>query len=200
MKSGYTHITYVLDRSGSKGSVADDVVGGMTEFVESQKKVEGFCTFSLVLFDDQYEKPIDFLDIRRVNLPPFIPRGMTALMDAAGQAIVETGDRLSQMHESERPEKVIVVVHTDGMENSSREYTRERVRQLIEQQEKKYAWEFVFLGTDFDVYAEAGSLGFSSSNTMSYENTTKGISRAYTCLDASISAYRVGSSELNLNE
>lgn len=86
---------------------------------------------------------------------------MTALLDAVGRAINETGQRLAVMPEHERPGLVVFVIITDGQENSSHEFTKTQIKELIKHQQTKYAWQFTFLGANQDAFAEARSIGIS---------------------------------------
>ena len=171
MPRNLTDITVLLDRSGSMSSIASDVVGGFTEFVESQRRGAGDAVLSLVQFDS---KAIDTLftakSVHEVELPiHFEPRGSTPLLDALGQTIVSTGARLRAMRESDRPGRVIFVAITDGLENASHEYNLERVREMIQHQESVYKWDFVYLGANVDAFAESASMGFASHKAGSFQ-------------------------------
>ena len=93
---------------------------------------------------------------------------MTALLDAVGRAINETGERLAKMNEQDRPGLVIFVIMTDGLENSSREFTKSQVKEMIEEQQSKYNWHFTFLGADQDAFAEAGGLGIAAAGAAQF--------------------------------
>jgi hypothetical protein len=93
---------------------------------------------------------------------------MTALLDAVGRAINETGARLAAMEETDRPGLVVFVVMTDGLENSSREFTRSTIKEMIERQQKVYNWHFTFLGANQDAFAEAQSLGINQAGAADY--------------------------------
>lgn len=179
MNADYTHILYVLDRSGSMSTVAKDVAAGFNNFIEEQKKLLGKCTFSLVQFDDQYEVVHSFKDIKEVGQFEFIPRGWTALLDAIGKSISETGIHLRNMPEEERPAKVLVVIHTDGEENKSTEYKKSQIAEMIKTQENVYNWKIAFVGTQFDVIGEASQMNFRKGSTLSYVNDSKGINDMY---------------------
>ncbi|MBC8139134.1 MAG: VWA domain-containing protein, partial [Fibrella sp.] len=115
MKTDYTHITLVLDRSGSMESMRGDAIGGFNTFLKDQQAAPGAATLTLVQFDDRYEKPYEFAPIASVaplSERTFVPRGSTALLDAVGQAIEETGGRLASLPEHERPAKVLFVTLT----------------------------------------------------------------------------------------
>src|SRR5674476_351385 len=125
-KKGFTDVTVLLDRSGSMGKIASDVVGGLKQFVEDQQKIKGECNFSLVEFDSVgIDTPIKVQPLMEVReLPAFFPRGGTPLLDALGDIIKSTGKRLARMAEAKRPERVVFVVITDGEENSSKQFTK----------------------------------------------------------------------------
>lgn len=176
----FTDITFVLDRSGSMSSLAGDVVGGYKTFVEEQQKLGDNATLTLVQFDDRYELAIPACPIKHVNPAlAFSPGGMTALLDAVGRAIVDTGVRLSRLSEDQRPDKVLFVIMTDGEENSSHEFSRERVKQLVDEQTAKYNWKFVFLGANIDAFGAAKSLGFGALNTSNYVASSVGTRAAF---------------------
>lgn len=171
MKTDYTHITMIIDRSGSMEDRWTDVTGGFKAFVEEQKKIDKPCTFSLVAFDDKYDTPVNFQPMENVaDTLDFRPRGSTALLDAIGKSITETGEKLAAMDESERPEKVLFVVQTDGYENSSRDWTRASVKALVEKQQKDYSWDFMFLSADLGSFADAGNMGFGAHTSIAYDS------------------------------
>ena len=159
MRAELTDITVVLDRSGSMQVCQSDSEGGLNRFIEDQKKQPGEAVFTLVQFDTEYEFVHRAIPIQTVPHCPLVPRGNTALLDAVGRAIVETGERLSKMNEADRPGLVVFVILTDGEENSSREFTLEKVREMISHQQSVYKWQFTYLGANQDAFAEAGSLG-----------------------------------------
>jgi hypothetical protein len=97
-----------------------------------------------------------------------VPRGSTALLDAVGRAINETGERLAKMPEAERPGLVVFVVMTDGPENSSREFTKSHIKQMIEHQQSVYKWQFTFLGANQDAFAEGGAMGVAAAGIANF--------------------------------
>lgn len=170
MNKDYSHIVFILDRSGSMASQADDAIGGFNTFIASQKALPSKATFSLILFDDKYEQPYDFTPIamvKELDHKTFVPRGGTALLDAVGRAIGETGEKLAGMPEVDRPGRVMVAVLTDGEENQSRRFSASEVKSMIEHQQKKYAWQITFLSSDIRASEQALSYGFSVGNTRS---------------------------------
>lgn len=188
MRKDLTDVTVVMDRSGSMIQCREDAEGGLNAFIEEQKAHPGDCTFTLVQFDDEYEfvhKAVPIKDVPKCILQP---RGWTALLDALGKAINETGERLAAMEEDERPSLVAFVVVTDGLENSSKEFTKSQIKEMIERQTNDYQWQFTFLGADQDAFEEAGGLGFSHDTTSNY---AKGKEReAFTSAGLNLTAAR----------
>jgi hypothetical protein len=169
MRKDLTDITMVIDRSGSMESIRSDAEGGINTFVQAQRAEAGETLLTLVQFDTEYEfvhkgKPIG--QVPRFKLEP---RGSTALLDAVGRAIRETGTRLAAMEESQRPGLVVFVIVTDGQENSSREFTRSKIREMIVHQQSVYHWQFTFLAADQDAFAEGGSLGIAAAGIAAFE-------------------------------
>lgn len=201
-QKNYTHITIVLDRSGSMSSIRDATIDGVAEFVKSQKALPGHATFTLAQFDNDYE-----LLWRMVPLPEVVfnknfyqPRGSTALLDAIGKTIDIVGQDLNAREESRRPEKVLFVIVTDGYENASHEFTREKidnrrsVSEMISHQRNHYQWEFLFLGANQDAIVEAATYGIPMTHSMSYAATHTGTHQVYSSASSLVSNARRGGS------
>jgi len=157
-----TEIVVVMDKSGSMDNRRDDAIGGFNTFLADQKKEDGDANLTLVLFDTTYSIPIKGKPIREVeplSFATYRPGGNTALNDALARAIIETGKRLSDMSEEDRPKEVICVVITDGEENSSVEHTKEQISRMVKHQEDKYNWTFLYLGVGTDAFKEADMIG-----------------------------------------
>lgn len=173
-------LTMITDRSGSMVLIATDMIGGFDSFVKAQQQAAAAehgptTTLSLLLFDDRYEWAYQGKPIAEVGPLPLVPRGRTALLDALGRAITETGQRLAALPEEQRPGKVLIGVITDGLENASKEFTAEQIRALIKQQEEVYGWTFTYLGANQDAVAVAGDLGFTRGHTMTYDLAHTGV-------------------------
>ncbi len=160
MRTDLTDITMVIDRSGSMQSIQSDAEGGINSFIEQQKQEPGEANVTLVQFDTDYEFVHSGVPVKLVPTFTLVPRGSTALLDAVGRAINETGARLAAVKESQRPGLVVFVIVTDGQENSSREFTREQIRTMVEHQQSAYKWQFTFLAANQDAFAEGASMGF----------------------------------------
>jgi uncharacterized protein YegL len=172
MNNDYTHISMVIDRSGSMSSCWTDVVGGYEQIVKENKEVPGKCTFTVAAFDTEYDLVEDFTDIQSVDEKLKVnPRGGTALLDAIGKTIVSVGEKLAKMSESERPEKVIMFIQTDGEENSSREFKKDAIKKLIDEHTNVWKWQFQFLGADLKSVNEARNWGINAANTSVYNTS-----------------------------
>jgi hypothetical protein len=195
MNPNHTDITLVIDRSGSMGRVRQDTIHGINTFIADQKTGAGTATITAYKFDDVYETLIATTDIK--NAQPlteasYVPRGSTALLDAMGRAITETGKRLSETPESGRAGKVVFVTVTDGEENASREYTRARIFDMIKHQREAYKWEFVFLGAGPDAINEARSFGMPVANAMNYAHNSVGVMASYDTTSFNLKQFRCG--------
>lgn len=191
MRKDFTDLTLVIDRSGSMRSCMTDAQGGINQLIEDQKKLPGHATLSLVQFDTEYEFVHRAVPIRDVPEYKLVPRGSTALLDAVGKAIVETGERLSRMQEQDRPGVVAFVIVTDGQENASHEYKKDQIKDMIKQQQDVYKWHFTFLGANQDAFAEAGSMGIGAANAMQY--TSAKSAQAYQVMSGKLGAMRSAS-------
>lgn len=168
MNTNLTDITLVIDRSGSMSSVLDDAQGGVNAFLAEQARQPGDALLTLVQFDTEYEFIHRGVPIRQVPPYELRPRGSTALLDAVGRAVNETGERLAKMAEADRPGLVVFVVLTDGQENSSHEFTKAEIKKMIEHQQSVYNWQFTFLGANQDAFAEAGGMGIQAAGVANY--------------------------------
>lgn len=190
MDQNYTHITFLLDESGSMQPLASDVKGSLNSFVNDQKGVPGKCTFSLVKFDTSYDVQFWGTNIQDVPNIEYQPRGGTALFQALERSIRETGDYLREMPENKRPAKVLFVIQTDGEENSSdEEFTLERVSEMVKHQTEVYSWDFVFMGANIDAFAAGNAL--SIGNSVLFQSTPDGYSNMTRTLSGKVAAYRV---------
>jgi len=176
-KSNYTHLTLVVDRSGSMDSMRADAQGGINTLIAEQFAEDGQLSITLVEFDTT----IDTVTRMSATAPTYelVPRGMTALLDAVGSEIVRTGQDLSNLAEDEKPEQVLFVVVTDGDENSSLEYDLDAVRALITQQKDQYQWIFQFLGAADSAW-QGRDMGM---NASAFTGTAVGQRTAYRLLN-----------------
>jgi hypothetical protein len=173
-----TLIAALLDRSGSMESIKSDTEGGFNALIASQRTEPGEATVTLAQFDTEYE--VVYANRPIADVPPLElkPRSMTALYDALGRLITDVGAELAARDVADRPGHVIVVVMTDGLENSSAEWTTESVNAAIKRQESEFSWYFVFLGANMDAVAVGAQLGFSADRSLTYDASDEGVASA----------------------
>jgi uncharacterized protein YegL len=197
MKKELTEIVFILDRSGSMGGLESDTIGGYNAMLEKQKAAPGQAIVSTVLFDDRCEVLHDRLDIKTIapmSDKEYFVRGCTALLDAVGGAIHHIGNIHKYAREEDRPEKTLLVITTDGMENASRRYDYDRVKMMIERQKEKYGWEFIFLGANIDAVEVAGRFGISSDRAANYHADREGTQLNYEVVSEAICNLRASKS------
>ncbi|MBR4082768.1 MAG: VWA domain-containing protein [Lachnospiraceae bacterium] len=193
MKKGLTEIVFILDRSGSMRGLEADTIGGYNSLIEKQKKEEGEAYISTVLFDDRTEILHDRMKLEQVSPitdKEYYVRGCTALLDALGGAIRHIGNIYKYAREEDRPEKTLFIITTDGQENASNRYSYEKVRKMVERQQKEYGWEFLFLGANIDAVAEAGKVGIRADRAVKYECDSRGTMVNYKALNKAVSSVR----------
>ncbi len=195
METSLTHVTVVLDRTGSMDSIRDDVIGGFNAFLAEQQALPGRATLSLVQFDSQdpFEVLFEHLPmalVRPLTRETFVPRASTPLYDALGRAIVALDAQLLKLGGA-APARVVVAVVTDGQENASHEFTRDRVRQLIAEK-KQAGWHFLFLSADESAFADAGAMGVAMESRMAFDADAAGTKAAFSAKSRMVRSLRAG--------
>lgn len=203
MKKGLTEIVFILDRSGSMSGLEADTIGGFNSMIAKQKKEEGEAIISAVLFDDQQEVLYDRVNLEKIenmNDKQYFVRGGTALLDAVGGAVHHIGNVHKYAREEDRPEKTVFIITTDGMENSSRRYTYEKVKQMVERQKERFGWEFLFLGANIDAIEVAGRFGIKANRAVNYECDGRGTELNYQVLSQTVSKMRACTSPMAMSK
>ena len=198
MRKGLTEVVFILDRSGSMSGLEADTIGGFNSLIEKQKKEEGEALISTVLFDDRTEVLYDRVPVKKVepmNDRQYYVRGCTALLDAVGGAIHHIANVYKYAREEDRPEKTLFIITTDGMENASRLYSYREVKKMVEHEQQKYGWEFLFLGANIDSVQVAGRFGIRADRAMNYECDSAGTATNFRALSRTVSAVRQAESE-----
>lgn len=195
MKDDYTHITVILDRTGSMEAIRDDTIGGFNAFLRQQKAEPGFATLTLVQFDSQdpYEIVHQFKALAAVpelTRKTFVPRASTPLLDAMGRGINDLEKNLADLREDARPARVVMVVITDGQENASRELRKEQIQKMIEEKQKQSDWQFVFLSADLAAIDDALASGVHARSAMAFDKSAFGIAAVWGATSARIADYR----------
>lgn len=188
----YTHIAVIADRSGSMYTIQDDMNNGLKTFLEEQNLFPGKLLVDLTTFDSTVDRVLLGGSVEDVVHPIIQPRGMTALLDGIGVTVTSLGERLASMAEADRPGKVIVMIVTDGGENSSTEYTNERIKELVTTQREKYQWEFIFLGANIDSFSVAGSWGIPAGSTINYTASSTGANSVMNVASMYVTRSRTG--------
>jgi hypothetical protein len=197
MKQEYTHITVILDRTGSMESIRDDTIGGYNTFLEQQKTEPGMATLTLVQFDtqDPYEVIHKFKPIKEVSAltrETFVPRASTPLLDALGCGINDLQACIGQLKEEDRPAKVVMVIVTDGQENSSREFRKDQIEKMVKEKKEKDTWQFVFLSADLAAIDDAMAVGMDADSMLAFQKNAKGTAGAWASLSAQTGHFRRG--------
>lgn len=203
MRKGLTEVVFILDRSGSMSGLEADTIGGFNSMIRKQKGEAGEALVSTILFDDHTEVLHDRIPVKQIEKmteEQYYVRGCTALLDAIGGAIHHIGNVHKYARDEDRPEKTLFIITTDGMENASVHYTSERVKHMVERQQKKYGWEFLFLGANIDAISVAGRFGISSDRAFNYECDEAGTRLNYHTMSSVISAVRSSHSKQELDE
>ena len=192
-KNNITELVFIIDRSGSMSGLEKDTIGGFNSMIEKQRKEEGECYVSTVLFDHETKVLHDRVrlsEVKPMTEEDYTVRGTTALIDALGGAIHHIGN----VHKYARPEDVpahtMFVITTDGMENASRRYTSDQVKQKIERQKEKYGWEFIFIGANIDAVETAARYGINSDRAVNYHADKKGTKVMYEAVANAVSYVR----------
>jgi hypothetical protein len=195
MKNDYTHISVILDRTGSMESIRDDTIGGFNTFLQDQKKLPGTATLTLVQFDtqDPYEVIHRFMpiqDIPELTRETYVPRASTPLLDAMGRGINDLEKSIVDLKEEDRPSKVVVVIVTDGQENSSREFRKDQIEKMVKEKTEQNAWQFVFLSADLTAIGNAIDVGIHGDAMLLFKKDRVGTAEVWACLSERTSDFR----------
>lgn len=182
MKNNITELVFILDRSGSMSGLEKDTIGGFNAMIEKQKKLQGECFVSTILFDNFSEVLHDRLcleDVPMITENDYTVRGCTALIDALGGAIEHIEKIHKYVRKSDVPTQTMFVITTDGQENASRRFTSKEVKKMIERKKEKDGWEFLFIGANIDAVQTAAGYGISSDRAVNYHADSEGTQVVY---------------------
>ena len=193
MKNNITELIFVIDQSGSMSGLEDDTIVGFNSMLEKQRNEDGVCHISTVFFDNSSEVIHNRRNISTVEpltRKDYTPGGSTALLDALGDAINHTVKVQKMLADDERADNVIFVIITDGEENSSTRFSARKVKQMISQEQKKYGWEFIFLGANIDAVKTAGHYGIKANRASNFVCDATGVGLNFCCVSEAVSEVR----------
>lgn len=194
MQNNITEIVFILDRSGSMAGFESDTIGGFNAAIAKQKKLDGTCYVSTVLFSGDSEVLHDRVPletIRPLTEDDYTVGGCTALLDAVGSAIHHIGNIHKYARPEDVPEHTIFLITTDGMENASRRFDSDTVKNMVKRQTEKYGWEFIFLAANIDAVKTAGTIGIRKERAANFEQNAPSMELCYEAMaDAIVSVRR----------
>jgi len=193
MKKGLTEIVFILDRSGSMSGLEKDTIGGFNSLIEQQKTKEGDALVSTVLFNHDSYVLYDRVPIGSISSmteEDYFPCGSTALLDALGSAIHHIGNVHKYARSEDVPEHTMFVITTDGQENSSRLYSADKVKEMVNRQKEKYGWEFLFLGANIDAITAASRIGINADRAVKFHSDSAGTRLNYEVVSDTITCMR----------
>ena len=193
MNNNLTELVFVLDKSGSMGGLEKDTIGGFNSMLEKQRKEDGDVVISTVLFDDRMQVIHDRVGIdgiRDLTSEDYQVGGCTALLDALGKSIKHINKVQKALGEDERPAKTMFVITTDGQENSSHEYSYEKIKKMVEKKQEKKQWEFLFLGANMDAISAAANIGIRADRAANFVCDATGTAVNYSALSRAVSKLR----------
>ena len=199
-KNELTELVFILDRSGSMSGLEKDTIGGFNAMIEKQRKEPGDCLVSTVLFDHESQVLHDRLplsEIRPMTDREYTVRGCTALIDAIGGAIHHIGNVHKYARKEDVPAHTMFIITTDGMENASRRYTAQKVKEMIQKEKTKYGWEFLFIGANIDAVETAARYGISENEAVDYIADPQGTAVLYEAVSQAVCSMRSSGSVKN---
>ena len=193
MKKNLTELVFILDKSGSMASLEQDTIGGFNAMIEKQKKLDGECIVSCVLFDNGQKVIYDRVplsEVRPMTEEDYTAGGCTALVDALGKSVKYIGNIHKHLREEDIPEHTVFVITTDGMENASKEYSSDKVKKMVSKKTEKNGWEFLYLAANIDAVETGAAIGIKAGRTANYRCDKKGTGMLYEAVGNAIVGMR----------
>lgn len=201
MKNAFVELVFILDRSGSMRGLEADTVGGFNNMIEKQRQLEGDVLVSTVLFNQRsavLHDRVDIDEIGEMKVGDYEASGTTALLDAVGRSIRHIRRIYADTLREKRPEKVIFMITTDGMENASTEFSYDRLKRSIDRASEEYGWEFLFMGANIDSFAEASRMGIRQDRAAHYRADSSGTRINFKAMNRAMDDLRTNR-EINAN-
>jgi len=193
MKKNLTEMVFILDKSGSMAGLEKDTIGGFNALIEKQKKLDGECLVSCVLFDNGQKVIYDRVplsEIKPMTEEDYTVGGCTALVDALGLAVKHIGGIHKYIREEDVPEHTIFVITTDGMENASHIYSSAKVKKMVEKKTEKHGWEFLYLAANIDAVDTGAAIGIKEGRAANYKCDGMGTGMLYEAVSAAVGSMR----------
>jgi transcriptional regulator with XRE-family HTH domain len=181
----HTEFLYIMDASGSMYNVTDDVIGGFNSFIDEQQLQNDRAFLTTVIFNHTVSTLYESRDVslvQKIDRLSYRAIGSTALFDAIGQSVIKLENRANT-------HKVLVTIMTDGYENSSRYFTRSKIKRMIETKTSE-GWEFIFAGANIDVDKVGEDIGIKKSQRLKFTSDSAGTRKIYTRLSDISTRYR----------
>jgi hypothetical protein len=191
--SNLTEILCILDESSSMSGLQESTISGFNEFLSEQKSQPGRANLTLVTFNTKVLTVYSSRDIQLIepiDTEVYSPNGRTALLDAVGRTIDEAGKRFAARSEDDKPANVITFVTTDGEENASDKYSIDDVSSRVDEQQRKYGWEFIFTGANIDEFAAGQSMNFNQDRIGGFDHDKEGVTRNFQAMTAAANQMR----------
>ena len=201
MKKGLTELVFILDKSGSMAPLADDTIGGFNAMIEKQKKEEGECLVSTVLFSNDsrvIHDRVPLAEVPALTDREYYAGGSTALLDAVGGAIRHISTIHRYIRDEDVPEKTLFVITTDGMENASHSYSGKQVRSMVEEMKRERGWEFIFLAANIDAVETASHIGIAPDRAMNFMADKADTGRLFRRIGRTVGAARASASSAEM--
>lgn len=195
MRKNKTELVFILDKSGSMSGLEADTIGGFNAMLKKLQKADGEAYVTTVLFNHDYELLHDRISVKGISPlteADYETGGTTALFDALGVTIQKINNVQKRTCPSERSDKVLFVITTDGMENTSKKFNAEKINKMIRQQKEKYGWTFIFLGANIDAVATAAHFGIEEDFAVNYHADNIGTQLNYEAINEAVSSIRCG--------
>lgn len=187
-----TKIICLLDKSGSMSDLQNDTIGGFNSFLEEQQQIDDICFMDIILFDSHFKTLVDNVNIKNVkklDRTTYKPNGGTSLLDCIGMTITKEIDKLGE-DPNNKYDKTLVLIMTDGESNTDKEYTTDKIKIMIEEMEKDFNWNFIFIGANQDSFSSANNIGISSGKAMNWTADSKGVEMSYSTMSKASTYYR----------
>ena len=189
MKNNITELVFILDRSGSMAGLEKDTIGGFNSMIEKQRKLDGKCYVSTVLFDNTsvvIHDRVELEKVRKMTEDDYTVGGCTALLDAVGSAVKHISTIHRYIRKEDLPQHTMFVITTDGCENASHNYTAREIKKLIETKREKDGWEFIFIGANIDAAETAENIGIARDRAVNYHADATGTQVAYEAVEKAV--------------